>query len=129
MLCCLVTVLAWFSITFNQNRTRRSVDRLIINGANATKQNTMHYVDFLHRKGQLTKIDVSGNASTADVKDLIQALVDDEDPEGWKVTEWKIAGGGTIKVSTPKLDDETVEEQCARHDAFVAELQETFPPI
>lgn len=112
----------------NQGRTIETVDRLILNGDRTNHDHIMHYIYFtLH--GKTTRVDLAGNASMDDVKDIIQALIDGEDPSDWKITEWTILGGGKIKVSTPHLDGETEEEHCARHDAAVEELQEQFPPI
>lgn len=88
----------------------------------------MHYVNYTFR-GHTTTIDVAGSASASDVKAIIRGLTDGEDPSDWKITSWTIAGGGTIKVSTPHDNGETEQEHCDRHDAFVEELQEEFPPI
>ncbi len=137
-----LATLAVFAITItlgsvilkNQGHTIETVDRLILNGEGNGNghEHIMHYTKLTRRDGSTASLEVSGAASVSNVKDIIRTFAaGGEDPPTWKVTEWTIAGGTTIKVSTPPLDGETPlgEAHCARHDAFVDELQEEFPPI
>lgn len=110
--------------------TRASVERLVLHGPGGQSDSIMHQVSLKRRDGRTAKVGVSGSATRTQLIDVIEAFnAGDADPEGWKVTSWTIEGGTTIKVSTPPEPGESKESLCARHDAFVADLQERFPPV
>lgn len=128
--CAAITVACSASMLLSTRHTQASIDRLILHGPGGHSASIMHHVSLGRRDGRSREVEVSGSASTAQLIQAIEAFsAGDEDPQGWKVTEWTIAGGTTIKVSTPPKPDETMAEHCARHDAFVEELQDRFPPV
>jgi hypothetical protein len=92
--------------------------------------NMKHYIELRTRNGSVTVIPVDGSPTEAQSIGMVASLAGlGDEPAPQKITQWAIAGGTIIRVKTPKLPDETVAQQCARHDAFVAELQEEFPPV
>lgn len=110
--------------------TQTQIHRLVLLGPNGQPDTIMHQVVITRRDGKAIDVSVSGTASPEQLAQLIAAFTaGDITPVGWKVTEWTIAGGATIKVSTPPQPGETVEQTCVRHDAFVADFQTRFPPV
>lgn len=136
IVCIAITVAFSVAILVSNHHTQGKIDRIdriIVQGADANGIATvMHQVTLTRRDGTQVQLDVSGTATPEQVTDFMSTFFAGEDvPPTWKVTEWTIAGGGTIKVTTPPKPGEVPggPVHCDRHDSFVAELQERFPPV